>query len=1028
MSRSMMSSPLTGRHRVLSVKPLLAIVAFFALIFTALPAAQAHAADAPPAGNYHGSSSAYTGATVSFGISESGQLTSFDTTSYIQCGLYPTGMTWAGIPSTSMVVGEPLDLSWEFSEVTYHLEDFVVNADGTASGEGYASMQGCQGYRFTFTASNSGGSVPDPDPQPGVPTVTLEKEGYFDHELQRVGMMIRGTGYPAETDVEFVIRQNNNDEEVWNQTVRSDVNGEVYHRFTGRLEHGQLTGNHRLTLTAESGGNIFSDEESFRVSGGGDSAGPLSTEFNRRTLTATPQELTQAELLLEGLHVTSDDMDGRVDTAQLIVDGKIVTDVPVTEIADEFGAVDFTFTHGTLPAGEHEVALRTVHRETGMNAKTWERVAWQTFTVTGNPSYEPTASVNPTSVTESALAGSGVTVTGAGFAPSSEVALTVAGAAAGTADTNSNGDVSFTYTGTLAPGSHNAVLSSSAGDATVSFTVTEDPVVYNPEATVSPGSVTVSDMAETGVTLTGTGFAPNEGVTLRQNDPEVDGGISHETKNADSDGRVTFTFIESLTPGTYSMTLASAVGEASTSFIVTEDPVVYEPTTTVSPGTVTESDLAETGVTITGEGFAPGSEVSLVVNDATYATEIADADGNVTFTYIAELSPGTVDVHLGSAEGGASASFTVTEDAPDPDPEYDPSASVTPGSVTESEFAESGVTVSGEGFAPASAVTFSIDGDEVSNQDADDNGDVSFVYTGALVPGSYEAELSSADGTATASFTVTEDPVVYDPSAMVSPGSLTQSELADGGITVVGEGFAPESTVAFAIESDAIASEATDSEGGVTFTYTGALDAGDYEVMLSAEEGDATALFTVTEDAGSGMIPSIAPVAADLDPALEGAIAVPGTVEPGSLLSVDVTGAAEGDEVGVWLFSDPVYLGAHVVNADGTVIVAIPADTSLGEHRVGVWAGADDVLIGWDALSVTADGDGGNDGDAGGEDGGSSGGGADASTGAGGSQDAPGGDLAETGSAHLSLLVGLGALLLAAGTGLVVRARRRTLG
>src|SRR5690606_12139928 len=93
----------------------LALIAVLALLLTAVQATVARAAGAPPSGTYSGTSTAYTGATVELEIDEAGRLVEFDTESYIEFGLYPTAMQWAGVPATPVTADEPFDLTWQFS-------------------------------------------------------------------------------------------------------------------------------------------------------------------------------------------------------------------------------------------------------------------------------------------------------------------------------------------------------------------------------------------------------------------------------------------------------------------------------------------------------------------------------------------------------------------------------------------------------------------------------------------------------------------------------------------------------------------------------------------------------------------------------------------------------------------------------------------------------------------------------------------------------------------------------------------------
>ncbi|GAB3045874.1 hypothetical protein [Sediminivirga luteola] len=171
----MPDDPATRSRALLPAGIIGALLALLLSLFSAgLPASAAQAA--PPSGTYTGTSTAYTGATVSFQV-EAGVMSGFETESYVQCGLFPTPMQWAGMPATQVTAGEPFDLSWDFGEggstVRYVLEGVVVNADGTASGEGYASMPelSCQGYRFTFTAQTE--VQPEPtEPEPTTPEPT----------------------------------------------------------------------------------------------------------------------------------------------------------------------------------------------------------------------------------------------------------------------------------------------------------------------------------------------------------------------------------------------------------------------------------------------------------------------------------------------------------------------------------------------------------------------------------------------------------------------------------------------------------------------------------------------------------------------------------------------------------------------------------------------------------------------------------------------------------------------------------------
>ncbi|MBK0419843.1 LPXTG cell wall anchor domain-containing protein [Leucobacter sp. CSA1] len=631
----------------------------------------------------------------------------------------------------------------------------------------------------------------------------------------------------------------------------------------------------------------------------------------------------------------------------------------------------------------------------------------------GVPAPDPTASASPSSLTESELASSGVTITGADFPANSDVSLTVGGEAAGTQTASADGAVSFPYTSsTLGTGTHEAVLSSGSASAAASFTVTEDPVTYDPTASVSPSTLTQSELAATGVTIAGEGFAPDSEVALTV------AGAAAGTQTANADGDVSFAYTSaSLASGAHEAVLSAAEGTATASFTVTEDPVVYDPTASVTPTQLTESELAETGVTVSGEGFAAGTDVTLSVDGTEVDSAAASGSGTVSFTHTSStLGTGEHTAELSAAEGSATATFTVLADN---DPVYDPTIGVSPASLTVSELASSGVAITGEGFPANADVTLTVSGAEVETASSNAAGDVAFDFTSeSLGVGTHAVRLEAdAPGAEVeGSFEVTEDPVVYDPEASVAPAELTESELADTGVTVTGIGFPADAEVMLVIGGTEAETATADADGTVAFAYTSStLGVGTHTAALTSGSLEASADFTVTEDEDPpppGQIPGTAPSADDLDPALEGGITVPSEARPGETITVTVDDVAPGTDVGVWLFGAPVYLGTHAVDENGQVSVTIP-DTAVGDARIAVWA-APDTLVGWAGIDIVGSGGGGggNGGGSGGENGNGSGSGGDG--------------LAHTGAADLGFVTVGGALLLAAGAGLLLRKRRST--
>lgn len=102
--------------------------------------------------------------------------------------------------------------------------------------------------------------------------------------------------------------------------------------------------------------------------------------------------------------------------------------------------------------------------------------------------------------------------------------------------------------------------------------------VPDPEVSVDLPELIESDLAEGGLTITGSGFPAEAVVTLT-----VAGEDAGE-EAADADGAVSFTFTSStLGVGTHEVVLTSGEWSASTSFTVTEDPADPEPTPDPTP-------------------------------------------------------------------------------------------------------------------------------------------------------------------------------------------------------------------------------------------------------------------------------------------------------------------------------------------------------------------------------------------------------------------------------------------------------------
>jgi LPXTG-motif cell wall-anchored protein len=323
------------------------------------------------------------------------------------------------------------------------------------------------------------------------------------------------------------------------------------------------------------------------------------------------------------------------------------------------------------------------------------------------------------------------------------------------------------------------------------------------------------------------------------------------------------------------------------------EPQALEASATVSPETVSQSDLVEPGVKVTVTGLETGDVVS---DDLTNETAPAAEGDTVSFNIVnktgdpAAIEPGkiefTVTVKRGEETQEIPLSFTVTEDGSDePEaPEVDPKVSLNADKFTESEFAKNGIKVTGEGFTPNSKVTV-VGGNATSpfatkEVEADDEGKISatlkFEGDEALPAGDYSVwgvDQESETNSPAQDFVITEDKTeeptapVEEAKLTVSPESITPADFVkeDKGVTLAVENCEPGEDVRFLVnpkgESSVTAFDKTvqaDDEGkaNVNVYGTSASNAsayvGDYDVTVTCGDDELTGDFSVEEDPNAG--------------------------------------------------------------------------------------------------------------------------------------------------------------------------------
>ncbi|NED97051.1 LPXTG cell wall anchor domain-containing protein [Phytoactinopolyspora alkaliphila] len=504
---------------------------------------------------------------------------------------------------------------------------------------------------------------------------------------------------------------------------------------------------------------------------------------------------------------------------------------------------------------------------------------------------DPQISMEVSETSEWAMKREGLTVFSWGFTPGATVTITVDESVL-TGDTaNSNGELNFSFTAGLAPGEYTITLTSSEeGSASHQFTVIADGEFYDDEYTanfdpaiqMSRWVVSESELTREPISVTGSGF-PNSSNPVGPTtvDLVLDGELV-ETVSTDIVGAVATEISGPLSLGTHEVALVSPVGEATRSIEVVSDEQGTPPAAGSYIGTsvqthadgveLDEQEQRPFSFEIDDHGRISGiqGEYWWYCSGGSGFKDLADA--RIPATPMTADRPFEVQWHdfviygAVNADGTASGTFwdgmgecgssvlnwntEFDGDRPDPDPVYDPEATVSPESLTVSELANTGVVFAGTRFAPESDVTLTVAGTEVVARAADADGDVEFPYTSdTLGAGSHEAVLSSVDGEASVTLTVTKDadanpgtiPGIAPGEDDLDPaleGKVTAPAEAEPGetITVTVEGVEPGTKVGVWLFSDVayLGTHVVDENGQVRVTIPKSTDYGNAKLGVWA--------------------------------------------------------------------------------------------------------------------------------------------------------------------------------------------------
>ncbi|MGO0602931.1 hypothetical protein [Brevibacterium linens] len=358
----------------------------------------------------------------------------------------------------------------------------------------------------------------------------------------------------------------------------------------------------------------------------------------------------------------------------------------------------------------------------------------------------------------------------------------------------------------------------------------------NASVQVTSGEVTAEELHEDGVTVKVTGLEKGDKVAAKSGlaGPAVTAQGSTATLKLRSAKDA-----ESLTSGKQSLAVqvqrtSAPTATESTSFSYTPYAAPdVNPTVSLNADEFTQSEFADNGIKVSGDGFTPNGKVTVDGGDETspFATQEVEADdeGKVSATLKlegdGELPAGDYPVWGVDQESKTNSpgqDFTITEDS-----EIDPTVKVASKTISLENFKKDGLKFSGTGFSPDQTV--SVKGEAVSAQRAaatqadelraDEDGNV----VGAVIaPEPIEAgkhsltfvDDESGEESDVVEITVTEDDAVdpIDASLKVDPKEITAEDLAnkDKGVTVTVSGVKKGDTITDSLTGK---SETADADG-----------------------------------------------------------------------------------------------------------------------------------------------------------------------------------------------------------------------
>jgi hypothetical protein len=337
--------------------------------------------------------------------------------------------------------------------------------------------------------------------------------------------------------------------------------------------------------------------------------------------------------------------------------------------------------------------------------------------------------------------GASITVTGSDFSPNSQITIKFEGTTLATTPalvtTSSTGTFTATIKIPVTPDTGPKTITATDASGrigTAIFTIAAGGVI-----TLSPNTGT----SGTEVTVTGSNFNANSQIRIEFNEILVTTRPSSVITGEDGRFTAKFDVPAGIGVGVHLVIVTDASGRLGTATFSTEGSAAER--ITLSPTSASVGSI----VTITGNGFAANTAVSVKLDGAAITTSPASVTTTSTGTFTAtitipSLTAGSHTVSVTVGTKTANATFTLTEG------QGGSTISITPTSGT----VGTAVTVTGSGFLPNKGITINLDGSLIATGVTSATGTFNALFTILATVTTGPHTIAVSDGSSTASATL----------------------------------------------------------------------------------------------------------------------------------------------------------------------------------------------------------------------------------------------------------------------------------